>query len=276
MDVKAPTRLAYIETVATEAFAALSERRQITPFSARADGLTLDEAKRIAPLLRQKFVARGETIVGRKIGFTNRTIWPEYGVYAPNWGYMTDRTVSDLASIEAVAVRDFVEPRIEPEIVFGFGRAPDAGMDEPALLGCVDWVAHGYEIVQSIFPNWKFTGADTAAANAMHGALLIGPRHAVAPRRADWLRELPAFEIDLYRNGVVADRGRAANVLEGPVSALRHLVQLLAQDPVNPPLAAGEIVTTGTLTRALPIEPGDVWETKLRGIALDGISLRFA
>jgi hypothetical protein len=31
------------------------------------------------------------------------------------------------------------------------------------------------------------------------------------------------------------------------VSALRHLVDLLARDQINPPLAAGEIVTTGTL-----------------------------
>ena len=123
-------------------------------------------------------------------------------------------------------------------------------------LDCVDWVAHGYEIVQSIYPGWKFTPADTAACNAMHGALLIGKRHPIAPRKAEWLRELPAFEIDLYCNGVLADRGRASNVLDGPVSALRHLVELLAQDALNPPLAAGDIVTTGTLTRALAREAG--------------------
>ncbi len=275
MDIQAPTRPGHVEAVAAEVFATLGSGRQITPFSARADGLTLDEANRVAPLLRQKFIARGETIVGRKIGFTNGTIWPEYGVYAPNWGYMTDRTVSELAAATVVAARDFVEPRIEPEIVFGLARAPEAGMDDAAMLTCLEWIAHGYEIVQSIYPNWKFTPADTAAANAMHGALQIGRRHAVAQRKADWLRELPAFEIDLYCDGTLADRGRAANVLDGPVSALRHLVQQLAQNPVNPPLAAGEIVTTGTLTRALPIKAGETWTTKLRGIPLDGIGLRF-
>jgi 2-keto-4-pentenoate hydratase len=275
MDIQAPMRPSQVEAVAAEVFATLGSGRQITPFSARPDGLTLEEANRVAPLLRQKFIARGESIVGRKIGFTNRTIWPEYGVYAPNWGYMTDRTVSDLGADRMLALRDFVEPRIEPEIVFGFAGAPDAGMDDAALLDCVDWVAHGYEIVQSIFPNWKFTAADTAAANAMHGALLIGRRQAIAPRKADWLRELPAFEIDLYCNGALADRGRAANVLDGPVSALRHLVQSLAQDEINPPLAAGDIVTTGTLTRALPVKPGETWTTQLRGIPLDGIALRF-
>ena len=41
------------------------------------------------------------------------------------------------------------EPRIEPEIVFRLAVAPVAGMDERALLESVDWVAHGFEVVQS-------------------------------------------------------------------------------------------------------------------------------
>jgi 2-oxo-3-hexenedioate decarboxylase len=65
-------------------------------------------------------------------------------------------------------------------------------------------------------------------------------------------------------------------VLDGPVLALKHLVEVLAADPVNPPLAAGEIVTTGTLTRALPVAPGETWSTALTGVALDGIAVRFA
>jgi 2-keto-4-pentenoate hydratase len=73
----------------------------------------------------------------------------------------------------------------------------------------------------------------------------------------------------------VQDRGHSANVLDGPLSALRHLVGLLARDGVNPPLAAGEIVTTGTLTRALPVKPDETWSTALYGVTLDGLSLRF-
>ena len=73
----------------------------------------------------------------------------------------------------------------------------------------------------------------------------------------------------------MADHGLAVNVLDGPLSALRHLVEMLARDPGNPPLSAGEIVTTGTLTRALPVAPGETWSTGLSGIALDGISVRF-
>jgi 2-oxo-3-hexenedioate decarboxylase len=55
-------------------------------------------------------------------------------------------------------------------------------MDNAALLSCVAWVAHGFEIVQSIYPDWKFSPADSAAANGLHGALLIGPRHEIGAR----------------------------------------------------------------------------------------------
>jgi 2-oxo-3-hexenedioate decarboxylase len=40
-------------------------------------------------------------------------------------------------------------------------------------------------------------------------------------------------------------------------------------------LAAGEIVTTGTLTRAFPVKAGEIWSTRLYGLPLDGIAIRF-
>ena len=149
------------------------------------------------------------------------------------------------------------EPRIEPEIVFSLATVPSPGMDEAALFGCIDWVAQGFEIVQSVFPGWKFGPADTVIVNGLHGALLLAPRHPAGFGSAtDWVSNLAGFEIELLRDGAVVDRGRAANVLDGPLSALRHLVGQLSRDPVTSPLAAGDIVTTGTLTRAFPIIPG--------------------
>jgi 2-oxo-3-hexenedioate decarboxylase len=272
-NARAPTD---VEGVAAEAFATLDTGRQITPFTSRISGFDLADAYRVTAAIRQMREARGEMPVGRKIGFTNRTIWAEYNVYAPIWGYVYDRTVHNFAEVgDTFSLEGLAEPRIEPEIVFGLGVAPAPGMDEKALLACVDWVAHGFEIVQSIFPGWKFSAPDTVAAFGLHGALLIGPHHAVATHVEDWSGTLSTFEIDLKRDGAVAEHGHATNVLGGPVSALRYLIDLLVRDQVNPPLAAGELVTTGTLTRALPVSAGETWTTELRGVALDGICVRF-
>jgi 2-keto-4-pentenoate hydratase len=266
-----------VETIAGEALAAIDNGRQIASFSARHAGFTLDDAYDVTAAMRDTRLSRGERALGRKIGFTNRTIWAQYGVYAPIWGTMYDRTVHDLANLGgAFPLTGLCEPRIEPEIVFGLSRAPSQGIDDAALTGCIEWVAHGIELVQSIFPDWKFSPADTVAANGLHGALLIGPRHPIGPRAEEWRRSLTAFDIDLKCSGAPMDRGRAGNVMEGPLSTLRYLMDLLAKDRANPPLAPGEIITTGTLTKALPVKPGETWSTALQGLPLDGIDVRFS
>ncbi len=265
-----------IGAMAAEALELLGTGDQVTPMSSRYPGLGLADAYRVTTKLRQLREARGEHPIGRKIGFTNRTIWPEYDVYAPIWGHVYDTTVTSFADIgNRLSIASLSEPRIEPEIVFGFRSAPVPGMDERALLGCIEWIAHGFEIVQSIFPAWKFTPADTIVGYGLHGALMIGPRSPVAGNEDMWFSALTRFTIDLYRNGEFMGHGRGTDVLDGPLSALKHLNDLLASDPGNPPLGAGELVTTGTVTRAFPIAVGERWSTQPSGIPLAGIEVNF-
>lgn len=269
-------RVTDIGTIGREILAATDAARSIAPFSARGVELSLTDAYRVSHWQERARAKRGETSVGRKIGFTNRNIWAEYNVYAPNWGYVTTRSLRELADTPLLPLAPYAEPRIEPEIMFGLSRAPSPGMDELALTRCIAWVAHGYEIVQSVFPRWKFTAADTTAANALHGALLVGERRAMAGDAEHWLEQLASFEVALYRDGEPIDRGSGANVLGSPVAALKHLVALLAEDPVNPPLQSGEIVSTGTLTRAFPVAPDETWTTEVTGISLPGVALTFS
>jgi 2-oxo-3-hexenedioate decarboxylase len=109
----------------------------------------------------------------------------------------------------------------------------------------------------------------------VHGALLIGARHAIAPRKAKWQRELSTFEVELLCDGEPVQRGGGALVLDSPLKALRHLVELLAKDPHNPPLAAGEVISTGTLTLPMPIKPGQRWTARAAGIPLEAVTVRF-
>jgi 2-keto-4-pentenoate hydratase len=46
--------------------------------------------------------------------------------------------------------------------------------DPPGANACIDWIAHGIEIVQSHFPGWKFQAADTIADWALHGRSFLG------------------------------------------------------------------------------------------------------
>ncbi|MBF9032498.1 hydratase [Rhodobacterales bacterium HKCCE3408] len=255
--------------------AALSDHKPVSLFSDSESGFDIRDAYRVTHSLRRAFEARGERITGRKIGFTNRDMWDEYGVRAPIWGYCTDRTTFELASTRTQRVSDFAEPRIEPEIIFGLDAAPHPEMTEEDLICCVGWISLGYEIVQSIFRGWKFSAADTIAANALHGVLLIGNRHEIAPRRKQWLSELSSFKAVLSCDGRPIETGGGEVVLGSPLRALHHLVKLLSEDPQNPPLGSGELVSTGTLTLAMPVKAGQTWTTKVQGIPLEDIELRF-
>lgn len=233
------------------------------------------DAYRVTPLLRTAFESRGEKILGRKIGFTNRNMWKVYGVGAPVWGYCTDKSTFELNETPVVRVRDFAEPRLEPEIVFGLSQTPHPSMDEAGLLDCIEWISLGYEVVQSIYPGWEFTASDTVVANALHGNLMVGRREPVESRKSAWLDELASFRVELFCNGKLSQSGGGALVMGSPLLALHHLVKLLADDPFNPPLGAGEFISTGTLTLAVPVNAGETWTTQVRGIPLEGIELRF-
>jgi 2-oxo-3-hexenedioate decarboxylase len=74
--------------------------------------------------------------------------------------------------------------------------------------------------------------------------------------RAELAAVLPAFEVTLSRGDATIDRGVGSNVLDSPALALVHLARLLADQPQAPKLAAGEIVTTGTITDAWPVAAG--------------------
>ena len=256
-------------SIAREVADAIATGAQITPFSMRGMALDLDAAYRSAAELR---ALRGR-VVGRKIGFTNRGIWARYGVSSPMWGDVLADTCTELGEQgEAVALSGLAEPRLEPEIALVLAKAPRADMDLVELADCVGWVAPAFEIVQSIYPGWRFDITDCVVAGALHGRLLLGPR--VSAQSLN-LALLPEIAVTLCKNGEKVEEGVGANALDGPIHALAHLVALLEADPLNPPLAPGEIVSTGTLTDAWPIAQGETWSARYRGSLELEISIRF-
>ena len=263
------------DAIATELLQALDTQSIIEPYSRRGQGFDTRSAYDASAEIVRRRRARGETPIGRKIGFTNRLIWEEYGVSAPMWGHVYDTTVTFLNQPSGrLAISHLSQPRIEPEIILHFHDAPDQADDERQLLSTIDWIAHGFEIVQTHFLDWTFALADTIADFGLHGALLVGPPQRVAGLD-DLVERLQAFTITLARNGTVQGRGAGRNVLDGPLLAALHLRRVLQDQTMFEPIRAGEIVTTGTLTPALPIQSGETWATALSGIDLPGVTIHF-
>jgi 2-oxo-3-hexenedioate decarboxylase len=251
---------------------AFTSKHFIPPFSDGDPSFDERAGYSVARVLHEQRVARGDTPVGRKIGWTNRTIWADFGVSTPMWAYMYDTSVQHApAPTASFDVARLLQPRIEPEIQLHFARTPPVTDDEAAILECIDWIAHGFELVQCPYAGWRFTLADTIAAAGLHGALIVGVPVAVAGID-DYVRKLREFTITLRKDGEVEATGGGANVLDSPLLALAHLNEVLARQGATP-VQAGEIVTTGTLTAAPSIATGETWSTVLDGIELPGISL---
>jgi len=219
--------------------------------------------------------ANGWRPIGRKIGFTNRTLWARYGVDRPMWAHVYSRTVRDAAGgVATLDVSGFVQPRVEPEVVFGVRAPVPTEGDARRVLDAVEWIAAGFEIVQSHFPDWRFRVADCTAAFGLHGALVVGPKRVL--RDADRERlaaALPTFDVALRRGAAVVEHGCGAHVLGSPALALQHLARVLASQPESPQLRAGEIVTTGTLTDAWPVAAGSTWRSDYGTLGVPGIEL---
>jgi 2-oxo-3-hexenedioate decarboxylase len=252
-----------LQTIAQELLAAHDAVRCTPLPSAHMQGFSLAEAFEVGAELRRLRMQRGERPVGWKIGFTNRSIWPRYGVFGPIWGPVWDSTTALLDSDHlTLSLQGLSQPRLEPEVVFGFAQAPEAGMSLAELQSCLAWVAHGFEVVHTHFEGWRFSAADCLADFALHGRLRVGPRVSVA----GWhtlAQDLAQMRVQLHCDDVLKDEGMGSVVLDGPLQALKTWIDAMAVQSPHWRVAAGEYVTTGTITDAWPLLPGQRWHTRL-------------
>jgi 2-keto-4-pentenoate hydratase len=161
-----------------------------------------------------------------------RTCGPLYGEREPIWAYIYDTTVVSLPGSRGwCRLGRFTEPRIEPEIVVHFRSAPPAGSDPLDILACIDWFAHGIEIVQSHFPGWKFRAAHTIADWALHGTLLVGEAQEVKRLGATLIADQERFLVALSCDGSVREQGKGSNVLGSPLAAIAYLLAVLSKQP---------------------------------------------
>jgi 2-oxo-3-hexenedioate decarboxylase len=241
----------------------------VAPFTERYPGLTPEAGYAAARQLHAHRLTLGWKPAGRKIGFTNRTLWPRYGVHEPMWGTVYDRTlIRTDGERAAISLAGLAQPRIEPEICFKLKSAPRSSAVED-LVASLEWMAHSVEIVQCHHPAWKVSIADCTADNGLHGRLVVG---AALPLHG--LEDLPKAQAKLFKGERLADQGVGANVLGGPLTALAFLVDLLKRQPEAPPLRGGEIISTGTLTDAHPVAPGETWRTEVTGFR--GLTVSFS
>jgi 2-oxo-3-hexenedioate decarboxylase len=263
--------------LADEIADAYAARRIIsTPPSARDASFDLTTAYRVEAELAARRRSSGHVTVGRKVGFANKAIWRALKLDTLVWAHMYDDTVRFAATRESVElpIARMTSPKIEPEFVFKL-RTPLAGGDAIAALQSVEWIALGFEIIDCVYADWKFHPADFVAAYGFHAALVVGEPRPVTPDGiAGLVDALPSFSVKLLKDGDSVAEGSGKNVLRSPALCLAELGA--ATMAASVPLAAGEVITTGTLTDSQPIAAGQTWTATIAGLDLPDVSVHFS
>lgn len=250
-----------------------------------ADGkLSVDDAYDVALSIVKIRTAQGENPIGRKIGFSNQKLWNVYGkgsLNAPIWSTIYDSTVQyALDNVAKHNLSKSQQPRIEPQLVFKLARTPKADIDLEGMSECLEWIAHGFEVVASPFRHWEFEASDAIAAFGLHRALIVGePRMISRQSRRSLPQVLASATMSLSRSvagtSSLCAAGFGKDVQGSPLHALLALHQQLQQQPDAPKLQAGEIVSTGSWTNALPVKRGEIWSSAFSQLNLGGLTVSF-
>jgi 2-keto-4-pentenoate hydratase len=143
----------------------------------------------------------------------------------------------------------------EAEFAFRFGKSLPK-RDDPysveEVLDAVDSLHPAIEVPDSRYHDYARVGAPQLIAdNACASWFLLG-----APTTADWRAiDLSKHPATAYLDQTLAAEGSGANVLGDPRKALTWIANELRV--YDRGLRAGEVVTTGTCVKPVPIAPGD-------------------
>jgi 2-oxo-3-hexenedioate decarboxylase len=262
--------------LAQELMAAFSSGQTLTvPPSSRDPHFDLAAAYAVEAELVRLRKSAGHTTVGRKVGFANRAMWRVLKLDTLVWAHMYDDTVIYAeANAASLSLARMCSPRIEPEIVFRM-KKPLSGDAAPAdVLEAVEWLAIGFEIVDCVYADWKFQPPDFVAAFGLHAALVVGAPRTIQPGMISGLVEqLPGFKLALLEQGKLVEEGSGRNSLRSPAVCLGELASAIARQPLAESLAAGELVSSGSLTGSHPIAPGQTWTAVVADLELPDLTL---
>jgi 2-oxo-3-hexenedioate decarboxylase len=237
-----------VERAATALLAAEDSRADREPLTAEWAGLDLATGYAVQDETLRRRLARGERLVGVKLGLTSRAKQQRMNVTSPLTAWLTDAMA--LPTGATVPQDRLIHPRAEPEIVFSMrDRLAGPGVTAAAALAAVGAVHAGVEVIDSRYRDFRFTLPDVVADNASSGFFVTGPV-AIPPAALDLALEACLLELD----GQVVDSATGAAVQGHPAEALA----LAANDLGRRGLAIepGWVVLTGGMTDAVAVPRG--------------------
>ena len=237
---------------------ALIARKAITPLTDRAPGISIEDAYRIQQRMIERRLAKGETVIGKKIGVTSKAVQEMLKVFQPDFGLLLSGMV--YAESLPIPVDSMIAPRAEAEVAFILKRDLNGpGVTAADVLRATDYVLPCFEIVDSRIQDWKIKIQDTVADNASCGVFVLGGQ-ARSLRGLD----LSVAGMVVEKNGEVISTAAGAAVQGSPVNAVAWLANTLGT--LGIPLKAGEVILSGSQSPLMNVAPGDSFLCSVGGL----------
>ncbi len=226
-----------------------------------AESLGLDAAYRVQDDLLRRRLARGERLVGWKLGYTSDAMRAQMGVADPNHGPLTDAMLVRDGEPLSSALR---QPRVEPEVAVVMAEDVTGPVTPQRLRAAIGEVRAALEVVDSSWVDYRFSLADNTADESSAAQVVLGEPIVLASASSG-IGDLDDIAVELEVDGDVVDRSSSAAAMGSPLRSLAWLVEALAAR--GRVLTAGSVVITGGLTSAYPLRPGASVVAKFTTIA---------
>lgn len=200
---------------------------------------TVAEAYTIQGLSVARRLARGERLVGMKMGFTSRAKMLQMGLSDVIWGRLTSAMVLEEGATLDLARH--IHPRFEPEIAFILGERLSGPVSPAQALAAVRAVAPAIEVIDSRYRDFKFSLPDVIADNTSASAFVLGP---ASPPTVDIGNLGIVCEVD----GKIVQVGSSAAILGHPLRSLAAASRIAGEHGFA--LEPGQVVLAGGATAA--------------------------
>lgn len=215
--------------------------------------------------IRRRKEARGNKIVGMKMGLTSWAKMAQMGVEEPCYGFLAD--YFSCADGSAINMSGLIHPKVEAEIAFVTkAELTGPGCNVANVFAATDFILPAVEVIDSRYRDFKFDIKSVVADNSSSSRFVTGGRRVPIDNI-----DLSTVGVVMEKNGEIVALSAGAAVLGNPAESVAMLANMLAER--GEVIPAGTFIMTGGVTAAVSVEAGD--NITVRYHDLGSLSMRF-
>ncbi|MEN8781024.1 MAG: hypothetical protein ABF292_07920 [Desulfobacterales bacterium] len=239
-------------------------------------GINLNQAMKIQDQYVQIISKEYGPVIGYKAGLTNTAVQKKFGVSHPLRGTLLEKMV--LKNGTAIDAKFGVTPLHEGDLIL---RVSDDLINQAKtkeeVIKYIDAAIPFIELPDIIYSkDVKINGPALAAINVAARYGIIGDPIPIGPS-LEWMERLRNFKLQIIdENERVLSEGTGSNLLDHPLNVVLWTKNSLNAEGKR--LKKGDLLSLGTITKLMPVQPGTTIRAIYTGLDLSGpveVSVKF-